>query len=200
MLTKTRIYVCGSQSVGKTTLCRELGKHLGYEVVTEAARDIMNADKISFADMQHNVAARNSFQNRVTTTHLNKHYDKLIEVENEPEVGVVFDRGIDFLVYAAAFSTVANDHFKHPNTQNYIDTLKKPESLVVLLEPHEKLLKQDDVRAELNMKSAYEITFGIKVLLEIFGIPYLHITTCDIMERVKLVSNIIKQRGVAKLD
>lgn len=191
---KTRIYICGSQSVGKTTLCRELSKHLDYNVVGEAARDIMNADKISFADIERDIQARDAFQKKVTTTHINRHTDALIELEGDNTVpGVIFDRGLDFLVYAAGFSTVAAKQFNHPSTKNYIDALKHRDALVVLLEPHEQLLRQDDVRAGLTMKSAHEVTFGIKVLLEIFGIPYLHITTCDTMERVKLISNIVRQ-------
>lgn len=189
---KTRIYVCGAQSVGKTTLCRELGKHFGYEVVPEAARDIMNAQKINFSEIALDIATRDEFQQAVTAEHIHRH-NKAWSRQSQNGGGVIFDRGLDFLVYAAGFSTVANEHFRSDNVKQYISGLGGTDSLVLLLEPHEQLLKQDDVRADLNMKSAYEVTFGIKVLLEVFGIPYIHITTPDTMERVKLVTNIVKQ-------
>lgn len=192
-MTKTRIYVCGSQSVGKTTLCRELGKHLGYGVVTEAARDIMNAQKISFEDMARDVQARDRFQNDVAETHLLKHEEAMAHLDESSYGGFIFDRGVDYLVYAAGFSTVAKTQFEWKRTQQYLDEIRAPKALVLLLEPHEQLMQQDDVRAGLNMKSAYEVTFGIKVLLEIFGIPYIHITTPDTLERVKLVANIVRQ-------
>lgn len=189
---KTRIYVCGAQSVGKTTLCRELGQHLGYQVVAEAARDIMNADKIDFNKIALDIRARDNFQIKVTKEHIARHKEAITRLESESNYsGFVFDRGIDFLVYAAGFSTRAYYLNCWSDVQEYIIALGKPESLVILLEPHESLLKQDDVRASLNMKSSYEVTFGIKVLLEVFGIPYIYITTPDTLERVKLVANII---------
>ena len=191
--TKTRIYVCGSQSVGKTTLCRELACYLGYEVVPEAARDIMNSKKIDFKTMERDIAARDTFQIAVFDEHMKRHDNALREIVHGDKRGRVFDRGIDYLVYAASFSTQAFSQFDCNETKRYIDTLKQPESLVVLLEPYEQLMQQDDVRAGLNMKSAYEVTFGIKVLLEVFGIPYIHITTPDTLARVKLVANIVRQ-------
>ena len=191
-MTKTRIYVCGAQSVGKTTLCRELSKHLGYNLVTEAARDIMNAEKIDFGKIALDIKARDAFQDKVAREHLHRHEEGVMRMEQTVNFpGVVFDRGIDFLVYAAGFSTVAEAQLNWSTTQDYIDALRHEDALVLLLEPHEQLLKQDDVRAGLNMKSAYEVTFGIKVLLEVFGIPYIHITTPDTLERVKLVTNIM---------
>lgn len=191
-MTKTRIYVCGAQSVGKTTLCRELGKHLGYSVVTEAARDVMNADKIDFGKIALDIQARDNFQDKVATEHLTRHEEAITRLQNESSYnGFVFDRGIDYLVYAAGFSTRAEKQLNWNSTQDYIKDLKHEEALVLLLEPHEQLLKQDDIRAGLNMKSAHEVTFGIKVLLEVFGIPYIHITTPDTLERVKLVKNIM---------
>jgi len=192
-MTKTKIYISGAQSTGKSTLCRELGRHLGYEVVTEAARDIMNADKIDFSKIALDVTARDSFQNKVADEHIGRHikaWNNLTTADNEV-VGYVFDRGLDFLVYAAGFSTVAHKQYNWQKTRQYLMDLKNDNALVVLLEPHEHLLKEDGVRAGLNMKGSYEVTFAIKVLLEVHGIPYIYVTTPDTMERVKLITNII---------
>ena len=189
-MTKTRIYICGSQSVGKTTLCRELGYYLGYEVVPEAARDIMNSKKIDFKVMENDIAARDSFQVAVFDEHMARHDNALREIVHGDKRGRVFDRGIDYLAYAARFSTQASSQYEWTRGQTYIELLKHDDALTILLEPHEKLLKQDDVRASLNMRSAYEITFGIKVLLEVFGIPYVYITEPDLLERVKLITTI----------
>ncbi len=190
-MTKTRIYICGAQSVGKTTLCRELGLYLGYKVINEAARDVMNAEKIDFHKIAVDIDARDQFQLQVVELHLNRHKEAVRDIIEGRLSGGVFDRGIDFLVYAAGFSTVAHDQYEWPDTKKYIDALKSNNALVFLLEPHEHLMKQDGVRGGLNIRSAWEITFGIKVLLEVLDIPYIHIMTPDTMERVKLVANIM---------
>lgn len=187
---KTRIYVCGSHSVGKTTLCRELTKHLDYEGVPEAAREIINAQKLDFAAMDRDVEAKDDFQQAVWERHLEMHAGMIDLLERGNIRGVVFDRGLDFLVYAAGFSTLANEQFEHEDTVAYLDALRHSEALVLLLEPHEDLLQNDGVRAAMSMRTAEKITFGIKCLLEVLGIPYIHVTQPDTLERVKMVANI----------
>lgn len=192
MTKKTRIYVCGSSSVGKTTLCRELGEHLHYTVVGEAARDVMNTNKVTPQSIAHSVVAKNNLQAAVFREHLARHNEAIKDLEDgKIDRGVVFDRGIDFLVYAAEYSTLACVQHYDDWTQAYLEALTHPESLVLLLEPHEKLLQKDDVRASLNMLTAQKITFGIKCLLEVFGIPYVTLTSPDVLERVKLVTAIV---------
>lgn len=196
-MTKTRIYICGSHSVGKTTLCRELGKLLGYKVITEAARDIMNARKTDLSAIAKDIEAKNTLQWDIGEEHLRRHEEALGQFEAKTGDfatsyrGIIFDRGIDFLVYGAAFSTLVRNQFDTDATDAYLDALRHSESLVLLLEPHEKLMQADDIRASLDMLTAHKITFGIKVLLEIFGIPYVHLTMPDTLERVKLVRSIV---------
>lgn len=197
-MTKNRIYICGSHSVGKTTLCRELGKHLGYRVVPEAARDIMANNKIDLRAISKDVEAKNMLQGWIGDDHLTRHANAIRDLEDgnftqdDPESkGIIFDRGIDFLVYASEYSTLAHKQWASPNTQEYIECLKHPNALVLLLQPHESALVADGVRASLDLLTAHKITFGIKCLLEVFGVSYIDITAPEVLERVKLVKSII---------
>ncbi len=197
-MTKNRIYICGSHSVGKTTLCRELGKHLGYRVVPEAARDIMANNKIDLRAISKDVEAKNMLQGWIFDDHLTRHAAAISALEagdftqGDPQArGVIFDRGLDYLVYASEFSTLAHKQWASANTKEYIECLKHPQSLVLLLQPHESALVADGVRASMDLLTAHKITFGIKCLLEVFGVSYIDITAPEVLERVKLVKNII---------
>lgn len=151
----------------------------------------MANNKIDLRAISKDVEAKNMLQGWIGDDHLTRHANALRDLEGDQVKGVIFDRGLDFLVYASEYSTLAHQQWASPNTQEYIECLKHPQALVLLLQPHESALVADGVRASLDLLTAHKITFGIKCLLEVFGVSYIDITAPEVLERVKLVKNII---------
>ena len=178
-----KIFLCGTHSCGKTTLANEIARRFGFQVVSEAARDIIVADKVDFASFNRDMIAADSFQMKVTREHVRRY-------ESAPKGDVVFDRGLDFLVYSSMFHTVCADMYD--KYFHYVERLKEKDARVFVLDPHTDLIKADGVRASLDMETAWSITNGTVLLLEIHRIPYLRLTSPKLLERIKAVDTVIR--------
>lgn len=188
-----RIYICGSHSTGKTTLVRELFRQLGaqFNIVQEAAREVIKSQQVSFSEMSTSICKANRFQHDVLSEHLELHDNALASCDNLK--GLIFDRGPDFLAYAAMYTTVAANQFKMKSVQSYLEYLSYINAYVFLLEPHEELLSNDGTRSSLDMRTAIEITAMIRCILELHGIPYTYISDKNLVNRVKLIRATIKE-------
>lgn len=176
-MTQRRIFVCGSHSSGKTTLVRELGKSLCRPIVGEAAREIIAEQKILFENFENDVAAANKFQTDVANRHIKK-------LEDLPYNAIV-DRGPDYLVYQALYSTLS----WQPGPE--LLTLLK-ESLVLVLEPDEHRFEDDGVRTDVNMLTASKIVFGLQCFFNWHQIPFVSIPAgLTTMERVRLIMGLL---------
>jgi predicted ATPase len=179
-----KIFLCGTHSCGKTTLAGEIANRFGFTIVSEAAREIIEGDKIDFASFTRNVEAADAFQHKVACAHVARH------TAWRPDRDLVFDRGPDFLVYSSMFSTLAGEQYTQ--FKSYFEALQEPDVRVFVLDPHEDLMRKDGVRASMDMETAWSITNGIVLLLEIHGIPYVRLTSPRLLERIKTVEAIIK--------
>lgn len=184
-----KIYLCGSHSCGKTTLAIEIARRYNFNVVSEAARDIISAQKIDLSSFAKNIMAADQFQADVVAEHDERQYAYTMK-QRESGGNLVFDRGIDFLVYASMFSTMCHQQTK--KYQDYIDHMKEDDVRVFVLDPHESKMEDDGVRKSMDMITAWSITNGIVLLLETHGIPYVRLTTPSLLERIKTVDAIIK--------
>jgi nicotinamide riboside kinase len=179
------IFLCGSHSCGKTTLANEIRRRFAYGMVPEAAREVIISRKVDLASLAKNAYEADVFQYDVADAHMANL--SLID----PDADVVFDRGIDFLVYASMYSTLC-----HRQTTLYlkdcVEIMSRPKARVFVLDPHEADLAEDGVRKSLDMATAVSITNGIVLLLEMHNIPYFRLTSPKLLDRIKTVETVIR--------
>jgi predicted ATPase len=190
-----RIYLCGSHSCGKTTLANEVANRHTLFLVKEAAREIIEKEKIDLVSLRANATEADRFQSSLGHAHRLRHYEAIQKIgffEDIDDVyqGYVFDRGPDNLVYSALFSTNAAEQYKI--SSRYIDTLKHKDARVFLIDPHPDLMEDDGVRDHMDLQTAWTITHGIAMLLEWNNVPYIRIQTPILTERIKLIDSVIK--------
>lgn len=169
------IYVVGSSSSGKTTLCRALATRLSLPPnrhITEVARSVMRAttftrDDVSKLDMQRAIlnaqfAAENDARSQCTT-------ETTTRFQN-PGFLLCDRSAIDPIVYAtlsASESTGAEILAESPELQSLLPTYRR--ALFILLHPVKEWIEDDGVRS-LSDPSLYPDTY--KGFLERFGIKY----------------------------
>jgi len=179
-----KIYVSGSHSSGKTTLCREIGRRYGYVIVEEAARSVVDDQKIDFTKFIRDAQAADRFQHDVADLHIKE------AALGQLRGNTVFDRSVDFIVYASMFSTVCAKQMEQ--LDSYVKILKSPDARVLVLDPHEELIRDDGVRKAMGMDVAWSITNGIILVLEMHNIPYIRLTSPNLVDRIKVVDALIK--------
>lgn len=179
-----KIFLCGTHSCGKTTLAREIASRHKFTLVEESAREIIVEGNVDLSTFSRDVIAADKFQETVARSHIHK-------AEHAPKGDVVFDRGLDFLVYSSMFSTGCQQQYDKYFW--YIERfLKAKDSRVFVLDPHEAMMKDDGARKSLDMVTAWSITNGIILLLEIHDVPYIRLTTHKLLDRIKTVDAVIK--------
>ena len=67
------------------------------------------------------------------------------------------------------------------------------------LRPHRALLAEDGVRSGLEWEDVLRIDGMVKLLLEMFGIPYIPVESLAMQERVRLVERVLELSGVEPL-
>lgn len=203
------IYICGSQSTGKTTLCESLEKRNRYNhgpwvYVKEAAREVIKDDHIDFSSFKTDLDAANRFQREVWKRQkdkyrgyksFNRHGNGMQtygRTSNEVylRTTIIVDRGPDALVYSSMFATIANDLFQ--DSQEFIAHFKEPNTYIFILDPHEEMLQDDGVRHSLTMENAWRFTHNLIFMCDLLGIPYVRIQTPVLLERVKLIESVVR--------
>lgn len=180
------IYVCGPHSSGKTTLCRELSAVFGYPKVGEAARQILDEEKMDIRGCGESMVLADHFQKLTAERTLQQHSDARAKVQSGEWPGVIMDRGPDFLVYGTRFSSLGGSQSGILNPSLY----RGDEVKVFLLAPDPNRLLEDGVRASVNMETLREIHFGLRCLLTWNSIPFYNLPPTDLLTRVEQVVQI----------
>jgi hypothetical protein len=68
--------------------------------------------------------------------------------------------------------------------------------LVFFLRPHKELVQADGVRAGLEWEEVVRIDGMVKLLLEMFDVPYIPVASLSMQERVRLVDRIVRLGGL----
>ena len=74
------------------------------------------------------------------------------------------------------------------------------EGIVFYLRPHPELIRADGVRAGLAWEDVVRIDGMVKLLLEMFGVPYVPIESLGMQERVRLVTRVLSLAGLEPTD
>ena len=72
--------------------------------------------------------------------------------------------------------------------------------LVFFLRPHPELLREDGVRAGVQWEEVVRIDGMVKLMLEMFGIPYIPVDCLSMQERVRLLQRVFSLAGLESIE
>lgn len=177
-----RVYLVGSHSTGKTTLCRYISGAYKLRMITEMARSVLSEWELPLESLRTDVALVGKFQQAIM--------ERQMEAEYRLQDGFVSDRALDGLAYAAEHTIGVLPAILHSKVfKKYVDWVRG--GTVFFIRPHKTLLKEDGVRETPTWDSVLRIDGMVKLLLEQYEIDYLPISTVSMQERVRTVKFIL---------
>ncbi len=185
-----RIYMVGSHATGKTTLARWVRDTYGLPMIAEVARGVLAEMEAQLDALRSDVDLVGRYQFQV--------FERQIEAEQNVQGSFVSDRAFCNLAYAAHHATIMPDIFRDPRLASYMDWVRN--GLVFFLRPHKELVVADGVRAGLEWEEVVRIDGMVKLLLEMFGIPYIPVESLAMQERVRLMQRVLALAGVEEED
>lgn len=193
MTSKKRIYLVGAHATGKTTLARWIRDRYDLPMISEVARGVLAEMEAQLESLRTNLELVNEYQVAV--------YERQLQMEaqaiaNAKRDGIAFvsDRAFCNLAYAAHHSTILSQLMDDPRLARYMESVK--EGVVFYLRPHKELLANDGVRAGVDWEEVVRIDGMVKLLLELFAIPYVPVDCLPMQERTRLVECVLGLAGL----
>ncbi len=181
-----RIYLVGAHATGKTTLARWVRDRYGVPMIAEVARGVLAEMEARLDTLRTDIDLVNRYQREV--------FRRQIEAEHKVAGPFVSDRAFCNLAYAAHHSTILGEIFRDRRLAEYMHWVR--EGLVFFLRPHRELVVADGVRAGLEWEEVVRIDGMVKLLLEMFDVPYIPVESLSMQERVRLVERVLALAGV----
>jgi len=181
-----RIYLVGAHATGKTTLARWIRDRYGLPMISEVARGVLAEMEARLDSLRSDVDLVNRYQMAV--------YERQIEAEARHETGFVSDRAFCNLAYAAHHATILHEIFRDPRLEQYMESVRQ--GIVFFLRPHEELLVADGVRERLEWEEVVRIDGMVKLMLEMFRVPYLPVASLSMQERIRTVERVASLAGL----
>ncbi len=182
----TRIYMVGAHATGKTTLARWVRDHYGVPMIAEVARGVLAEMEARLDTLRTDIELVNRYQREV--------FHRQIEAEQKVDGAFVSDRAFCNLAYAAHHSTILGDVFRDRRLADYMGWVRQ--GIVFFLRPHRELVVADGVRAGLEWEEVVRIDGMVKLLLEVFDVPYIPVQSLSMQERVRLVQRVLDLAGL----
>jgi len=182
--TEPRIYFVGSHATGKTTLARYVHDRFRLPLISEVARSVLAEMEITLDRIRANLDTVNRYQHEVCW--------RQIREETQARGGFVSDRAFCNLAYAAEHATITRDLMRDPAIRRYMHWVGR--GLVFFVRPHPGLVRDDGVRAGLRWEDVVRADGMVKLLLELYGIPYVTISVLSMQERVRLIDEVVRLR------
>lgn len=186
----TRIYMVGAHATGKTTLARWVRDHYGVPMIAEVARGVLAEMEARLDTLRTDIELVNRYQREV--------FHRQIEAEHNVAGAFVSDRAFCNLAYAAHHSTILGDVFRDRRLADYMGWVRQ--GIVFFLRPHRELVVADGVRAGLEWEEVVRIDGMVKLLLEVFDVPYIPVQSLSMQERVRLVQRVLDLAGLPSQD
>jgi nicotinamide riboside kinase len=181
-----RIYLVGAHATGKTTLARWIRDRYEIPMISEVARGVLAEMEAQLDGLRSNIALIDRYQRQV--------FERQIESEAAQPGSFVSDRAFCNLAYAGHHATILGDIAGDPRLERYMQSVR--EGLVFFLRPHRELVADDGVRAGLQWEEVIRIDGMVKLLLEMFRVPYIPVESLSMQERVRLVERVLDLAGV----
>jgi predicted ATPase len=167
-----RVYLVGAHATGKTTLARWVRDHYGIPMIAEVARGVLAEMEAKLDTLRTDIALVNRYQYEV--------FRRQIDAENAVAGPFVSDRAFCNLAYAAHHSTILADIFRDRKLGEYMNWVRQ--GIVFFVRPHRELVVADGVRAGLEWEEVVRIDGMVKLLLEVFGVPYIPVESLSMQE------------------
>jgi len=190
MQTPVRIYFVGAHSTGKTTLARWVRDHYGLPMISEVARGVLAEMEEQLDRLRSRLEVVDRYQTEV--------FARQIAAEAAQSGAFVSDRAFCNLAYAAQHATVLGRLAGDPRLERYMQSVRT--GLVFFIRPHRELLRDDGVRAGVQWDEVVRIDGMVKLMLELFRIPYIPIDCLPMQERVRLIERVFSLAGVESLN
>jgi len=181
-----RIYLVGAHSTGKTTLARWIRDRYGLPMISEVARGVLAEMEAQLDALRSNLDLVNRYQAEV--------FERQIEAEEAQSGSFVSDRAFCNLAYAAHHSTILGEVGMDARLAHYMKSVQG--GLVFFLRPHRALVQEDGVRTGLEWEEVVRIDGMVKLLLEMFGVPYIPVESLAMQERVRLFESVLGLAGL----
>ena len=181
-----RIYLVGAHATGKTTLARWIRDKYGLPMISEVARGVLAEMEAQLDALRSNLDLVDDYQLQV--------FERQIDAELAQPGAFVSDRAFCNLAYAAHHATVLSRVATDPRLAEYMDSVRN--GLVFFVRPQPELVVPDGVRAGVAWEEVVRIDGMVKLLLEMFGIPYIPIDSLAMQERVRLVDRVLGLAGL----
>jgi predicted ATPase len=185
-----RIYLVGAHSTGKTTLARWIRDRYGLPMISEVARGVLAEMEAKLDSLRSDIGLVDRYQREV--------FLRQLECEQRMESGFVSDRAFCNLAYAAHHSTILSQIASDPRLQTYMHSVRS--GLVFFVRPHRELLAEDGVRAGVAWEEVLRIDGMVKLLLEMFAIPYLPLESLSMQERVRMIERVLDLAGLSSAE
>jgi len=181
-----RIYMVGAHATGKTTLARWVRDQYGVPMIAEVARGVLAEMEAKLDTLRTDIELVNRYQREV--------FHRQIEAEHKVDGPFVSDRAFCNLAYAAHHSTILGEVFRDRRLGEYMQWVR--EGVVFFLRPHRELVVADGVRAGLEWEEVVRIDGMVKLLLEVFDVPYIPVESLSMQERARLVERVLDLAGL----
>ncbi|MEZ6003172.1 MAG: AAA family ATPase [Planctomycetota bacterium] len=185
-----RVYLVGAHATGKTTLARMIRDRYDLPMISEVARGVLAEMEASVDALRTDVDLVDRYQLEV--------FDRQIAAEALYEGSFVSDRAFCNLAYAAQHSTILPQIFHDKRLAHYMDTVRQ--GVVFFLRPHRRLLVQDGVRETLEWEEVVRIDGMVKLMLEMFAVPYIPVESLSMQERLRTVAQVLRLAGLPTAD
>jgi predicted ATPase len=186
MQTPPRIYLVGAHATGKTTLARWIRDRYGIPMISEVARGVLAEMEARLERLRTDLDLVNRYQAEV--------YLRQIEAEESQGGSFVSDRAFCNLAYAAHHATILAEVAADPRLARYMESVRR--GVVFFLRPHSSLLEDDGVRAGVEWEEVVRIDGMVKLMLEMFAVPYVPVASLSMQERVRLVERVLDLAGL----
>ena len=183
-----RVYLVGAHATGKTTLARWVRDRYGMPMIAEVARGVLAEMEARLDSLRTDMDLVNRYQAEV--------FARQIEAERKVDGVFVSDRAFCNLAYAAHHSTILAEVFRDPRLAEYMEWVRG--GIVFFLRPHRELVIADGVRAGLEWEEVVRIDGMVKLMLEIFDVPYIPVESLSMQERVRLVERVLDLAGLVQ--
>jgi predicted ATPase len=183
-----RIYLVGAHATGKTTLARWIRDRYGLPMISEVARGVLAEMEARLDALRSDVDLVDRYQSEV--------FARQIEAEERHDASFVSDRAFCNLAYAAHHSTILARIAGDARLPRYMDSVRG--GIVFFLRPHRELVVGDGVRAGVEWEEVVRIDGMVKLLLEMFDVPYIPVASLSMQERVRLVERVLELSGLPR--
>ena len=183
-----RIYLVGAHATGKTTLARWVRDNYGLPMISEVARGVLAEMEAQLGGLRSNIDLIDSYQRQV--------FERQLEAEAAQQGAFVSDRAFCNLAYAGHHATILGEVASDARLADYMESVRA--GLVFFLRPHRELIVADGVRAGLEWEEVVRIDGMVKLLLEMFRVPYIPVESLSMQERVRLFERVLDLAGLEK--